>query len=133
MPLERTSKGFKDLSLTFKSNPLNQDLITIKNDTAIKRSLRNLVLTYTGERFYNPELGSKVYRLLFNPMSPIISDRIKDEIERTILLYEPRVEVDDIFVDPNFDSNEYNVSIKYRVVGAEVTSENLSFVLRATK
>jgi phage baseplate assembly protein W len=133
MPLERTSKGFKDLSLTFKSNPLNQDLITIKNDTAIKRSLRNLVLTYTGERFYNPELGSKVYRLLFNPMSPIISDRIKDEIERTILLYEPRVEVDDIFVDPNFDNNEYNISIKYRVVGAEVTSENLSFVLRATK
>lgn len=133
MPLERTSRGFRDLSLTFKVNPLNQDLITIKNDTAIKRSLRNLVLTYTGERFYNPELGSKVYRLLFDVMTPIVSDQIKDEIERTVILYEPRVEVDEVLVNPNYDDNEYNVSIKYRVVGADITSQNLSFVLRATK
>lgn len=133
MPLERVSKGFKDLSLSFKSNPLNDDLITIKNDTAIKRSLRNLVLTYTGERLYNPELGSQVYNLLFNVMTPIISDRIKDEIERTITLYEPRVKLDTVKVSPNYDNNEYDVTIKYTVIGIESTVENLSFVLRATK
>ncbi len=65
MPLERISKGFKDLSMTFQVNPINYDLIALKNETAIARSVRNLVLTYPGERFFNENLGSKVSRSLF--------------------------------------------------------------------
>ena len=60
MPVERVSKGFKDISSSFQVNPLNEDLIAIKNETAIARSMRNLILTYTGERFFNPLLGFKV-------------------------------------------------------------------------
>ena len=61
MPVERVSRGFKDISSSFKVNPLNEDLIAIKNETAIARSVRNLVLTRPGEKFFNPNLGSRVY------------------------------------------------------------------------
>jgi phage baseplate assembly protein W len=60
MPVERISRGFKDISMSFEVNPINEDLIGVKNDTAIARSIRNLVLTSPGERFFNEDLGSRV-------------------------------------------------------------------------
>jgi phage baseplate assembly protein W len=91
MPLERVSRGFRDLSLSFSRNPLTDDLISLKNEVAIARSVRNLVMTFTGERFFQPKVGSRVSRLLFDNMSPILADQIKDEISTTIKLNEPRV------------------------------------------
>ena len=133
MPLERVSKGFKDLSMTFQVNPINYDLIPLKNETAIARSVRNLVLTYPGERFFNENLGSKVSRSLFENIDDISASIIKDEIENTIRNYEPRVDL--IFVDiaPNYDSNEFNVTINYRIVGIDVLPQQLSFALQPTR
>ena len=91
MPVERVSRGFKDLSMTFQVNPINADLIATQNQTAIARSVRNLILTRPGERFFNPNLGSRVYELLFDNMDDISASMIEDEIKDTLDNYEPRV------------------------------------------
>jgi phage baseplate assembly protein W len=133
MPLERVSKGFKDLSMSFQVNPLNYDLIALKNETAIARSIRNLVLTYPGERFFNENLGSKVSRSLFENLDEISASIIRDEIENTIRNYEPRVNLISVDVSPNYDNNEFYVTINYRIVGIDVLPQQLSFALQPTR
>jgi len=133
MPVERVSKGFKDLSMTFQANPLNYDLIALKNETAIARSIRNLVFTYPGEKFFNENLGSKVSRLLFENMDDISSSIIKDEIENTIRSYEPRVNLISVEVNPNYEENEFNVTIQYKIIGIDALPQQLSFALQPTR
>jgi phage baseplate assembly protein W len=133
MPLERVSKGFKDLSMSFQVNPINYDLIALKNENAIARSIRNLVFTYPGEKFFNENLGSKVSRSLFENIDEISASVIKDEIENTINNYEPRVNLIDIIVEPNYDNAEFNITINYRIVGIDVLPQQLSFALQPTR
>jgi phage baseplate assembly protein W len=133
MPLERVSKAFKDLSMTFQANPVNYDLIALKNETAIARSIRNLVFTYPGEKFFNENLGSKVSRSLFENVDEISASIIKDEIQNTIESYEPRVNLIDVIVSPNYDENEFNVTINYQIVGIDVLPQQLSFALQPTR
>lgn len=133
MPLERISKGFKDLSMSFQVNPLNYDLIALKNETSISRSIRNLVLTSPGERFFNPSLGSRVSKLLFDNLDDFTAREIKSEIEYTINTFEPRVNLIDVLVNPNYDNNEFNVTITYQIVGIDVSPQQLVFVLQPTR
>jgi phage baseplate assembly protein W len=133
MPLERISKGFKDISMTFQVNPLNYDLIGLKNESAIARSVRNLVFTLPGERFFNENLGSKVSRSLFENIDEISASVIQDEITNTINNYEPRVNLIDVVVSPNYDENEFNVTINYQIVGIDVLPQQLSFALQPTR
>ena len=91
MPVERVSQGFKDISMTFKQNPLNNDLIVIKNENAIARSIRNIVLTLPGEKFFNENFGSNVSKLLFENLDVLTASQIEDEITTSIVNYEPRV------------------------------------------
>ena len=133
MPVQRISRSFKDISMSFKVNPLNDDLIAIKNQTAIARSLRNLVLTSPGERFFNNNLGSRVNQLLFENMDDLTAASIKSEIENTIKNYEPRVKLLKTRVFPNPDSNEFDVIITYEIVGIEAQAQQLSFALQPTR
>jgi len=133
MPLERVSRGFKDLSLTFNRNPLSNDLIQLKDDVAIARSVRNLVLTNTGERFFRPEVGSRISRLLFNPMTTVLADQIKDEISSTISINEPRVDLSEVKCIPNYDGNDYEITIRYTIVGLDIPAQELNFVLQPTR
>ena len=133
MPLERVSRGFKDLSMTFQVSPLNYDLIALKNETAIARSVRNLVLTQPGERFFNENLGSKISRSLFENIDDISASIIRDEIRNTINNYEPRVSLIDVIVNPNYDNNEFNVIINYTIIGIDVLPQQLSFALQPTR
>jgi phage baseplate assembly protein W len=133
MPVERLSKDFKDLSMSFQANPLNNDLIAIKNETAIARSIRNLVFTLPGERFFNQNLGSKVSQVIFENMDEITASVIKDEISNTINNYEPRVDLISVEVSPNYDENEFNVTINYYIVGIDVLPQQLSFALQPTR
>ena len=133
MPSERISKEFKDISLSFQVNPLNYDLIAIKNETAIARSIRNLVLTQPGERFFNQNLGPKVNRSLFDNIDEISASIIRDEIENTIKNYEPRVSLIDVVVTPNFDDYEFSVTVSYYIVGVDVLPQQLSFALQPTR
>ena len=133
MPVERVSKGFKDLSMTFQVNPVNYDLIALKNETAISRSIRNLVLTIPGERFFNENLGSRVSRSLFENIDQISASVIVDEIKNTINNYEPRVTLIDVNVSPNYDQNEFNVTISYKIIGIDAFPQQLSFALQPTR
>jgi phage baseplate assembly protein W len=133
MPLERVSRGFKDVSMTFQVNPLNYDLIALKNETAIARSIRNLIFTYPGEVFFDDNLGSRVSRSLFENIDDITASIIKDEIKNTITNYEPRVQLIEVFVAPNYENNEFNVTINYRIVGIDVLPQQLSFALQPTR
>ena len=133
MPVERLSRGFKDISMSFKINPLNNDLISIKNETAIARSVRNLILTTPGERFFNENLGSQVSKSLFENMDEISSSLIRDEIENTINNYEPRVDLISVDVSPNYDNNEFNVTINYYIVGIDALPQQLTFALQPAR
>ena len=133
MPVERISKGFKDISMSFEVNPINEDLITVKDRTAIARSIRNLVLTVPGERFFNPDLGSRVSELLFDVMDDISGATIRDEIDETITKYEPRVRLQSVLVKPNYETHEYDVTITYDIVGIDVLSQQLNFALQSTR
>ena len=133
MPVERISRGFKDISMSFEVNPINNDMIGIKNSTAIARSIRNLVLTVPGERFFNEDLGSRVSEILFDNLDEISASAIRDEIEETIIKYEPRVKLDDVQVKPNYDNNEFDVTITYDIIGIDVLSQQLNFALQSTR
>ena len=133
MPLERVSKGFKDISMSFEANPLNNDLIGVKNDTAIARSIRNLVLTNPGERFFNPNLGSRVYESLFDNVDEISASSIKDEIEETIINYEPRVKLQSVKVNPDYDNHTFDVTLIYDIIGIDALPQQLNFALQSTR
>ena len=133
MPVERISRGFKDISMSFEVNPINEDLITIKNNTAIARSIRNLVLTTPGERFFNEDLGSRVSEVLFDNLDEISASSIRDEIEETIIKFEPRVKLKDVLVKPNYDNHEFDVTVIYDVIGIEALPQQLNFALQSTR
>ena len=133
MPARRISQGFKDISATFQINPLNDDLITVQNANAISRSIRNLIFTLPGEKPFQPNVGSNVSRLLFENLDLLTADSIKREIENTINNYEPRVELNEVIVDPNYDENAFDVVINYYITGLDVPEQQLSFVLQPTR
>lgn len=133
MPLERVSKGFKDISATFQISPINSDLISLKNANAIARSVRNLVFTVPGDKPFQPTVGSRVSELLFENFDKLTATSIRSEIENTINQYEPRVKLNEVIVEPDFDSHEFNVTIKYFIVGIDIPVQQLTFILEPTR
>ena len=133
MPAERISKGFKDISAVFEVNPLNDDLIVLKNSNAIARSIRNIIFTARGDKPFNPFFGSRVSELLFDPMDQITTLAIKTEIEETIKNFEPRVNLKEVQVNPSYDDNEYSVVINYEIIGIDLDIQQLSFALELTR
>jgi phage baseplate assembly protein W len=133
MPLERVSQGFKDISMSFQVNPLNLDLIALKNETAIARSVRNIVFTLPGEKFFNSNFGSQISNSLFENVDEISASIIRDEIRNSITNYEPRVELINVQTTPDYDNASFNVLIQYRIIGADVLPQQLEFVLQPTR
>ena len=133
MPLERVSKEFKDISMTFQSSPLNQDLIGIKNETAIARAVKNLVLTARGEKFFNSSFGTKISETLFENIDTITASVIRDEVSYVLRAYEPRIELMNVDVRPDFDDNEFNVTVQYKIIGIDTLPQQLSFALQPTR
>ena len=133
MPLERVTQQFKDISMSFQSNPLTNDLIALKNASAIARSIRNIVFTQPGEKFFNPNFGSRISDSLFDNIDNTSADVIRDQIRSSIRNFEPRVNLLRVVVAPNFDENEMNVKITYEIIGIDVPPQQLSFVLLPTR
>ena len=133
MPVERVSRGFKDISMTFQANPLNSDLIAIKNENAIARSVRNIVFTLPGEKFFQPNFGSQISQVLFENIDDITASVIVDEIKESIRNFEPRVELLDVQAFPNFDNNQFDVTIIYEVIGSDIPPQELQFALQPTR
>ena len=129
MPAQRVSKSFKDLSMSFKFNPLSGDLIALKNENAIARAVRNIVLTTPGEKLFDPDFGSSVSEILFENVDDITAVSIQDEIRSCLNNYEPRVDLVNVDVNPNFDENQFDVKITYKIVGIDIPPSQLEFAL----
>ena len=133
MPQQRVKRKFKDLSMSFESNPLNDDLISLSDTTAIARSIRNIVFTQPGEKFFNPDFGSRISESLFENVDEVSALAIEDEIKSSIINFEPRVNLLNTVVVPNPDDNEMNVTIEYEITGIDIPPQQLEFVLLPTR
>ena len=133
MPQQRVKRKFKDLSMSFESNPLNDDLVSLSDTAAIARSIRNIVFTQPGEKFFNPDFGSRISESLFENVDEVSALTIEDEIRSSIINFEPRVNLSFVNVNPNPDDNEMNVTIEYEITGIDIPPQQLEFVLLPTR
>tara|TARA_R100000234_G_scaffold105989_1_gene76448 strand:- start:38 stop:436 length:399 start_codon:yes stop_codon:yes gene_type:complete len=129
----RVSRSFKDISLSFNAHPVTNDLTILKNENAIKRSVRNLVQTIPRERFFNPILGTDIRGSLFDFVDFGTASVIEKQIQTTIENFEPRVENLDIEVFPRPDDNEFEVNIYFDIIGQEFPAQAFQFILEATR
>ena len=123
------SRSFKDISMGFLKNPFTKDISPVTNEECIKQSVKNIVLTVPGEKFFKPQFGSKISQLLFEPLDPFLIDAIKSEILNTVSNYEKRVVVTNIRCIPDYENNAISVSLEYQVIGLTIV-ETISFVLQ---
>ena len=133
MPVQRTSQGFKDISLSFKRHPITNDMLPLKNEDAIKRSVQNLVRIQIGEVFFNDLVGTRVEQALFELANDDYIDPIKNEIETVITNYEPRVLLQRVSVNSFPDQNAIDITINYDIVGLSAPAQSLNFILEPTR
>ena len=128
-----TFQTFKDLSVTFKKHPVTDDVITVKDKAAITQSLKTLLLTRKGERLFHPHLGSNLQKSLFEPLDYGTAGMIKSQVKETIKRWEPRVIVEDVRCEPDFNTNGYEVELFYRIIGREDRQQQAGFFLERTR
>ena len=127
------SRGFRDISLSFKRHPVTNDVIPLKNEDAIKKSVVNLIRTRLDERFFNDLLGSSVYGTLFELNDGFNGDDLREEIITLVENFEPRVELTNVYVQPNPDSNNLFIKIEYDIVGIPLPLQNIEFILQPSR
>ena len=123
------SRVFKDINLSFKRHPVTNDLVVIKNEDAIKKSVRNIIFTILGEKPYVPLFGTSVNNSLFELSNPLDHIRISDEISSTLLNYEPRINNIQVNVTNSPDTNEMNATIQYDIIGMASPSQTVDVLL----
>jgi hypothetical protein len=133
MEITRISRAFKDISLSFEPHPVTKDLPILKNEAAIRKSVRNLVETLPTERFFNSILGSNVRSSLFGFVDVGTASIISDQIKTTINNFESRVNNVRVFVDPQPDNNSFDVTINYEIIGQDFPIQQFNFILEATR
>ena len=133
MAIQRISRTFKDISLSFSPHPVTKDLPILKNENAIVRSVRNLVQTIPTERFFNSNIGSDVQDSLFGFVDYGTASLIEDQILTTVTNFEPRVENLEVEVEPQTDNNTFGVIVRFDVVGQEFPTQEFAFLLETTR
>ncbi len=133
MPTQRFSQGFKDISLSFKRHPVTNDILTLKNEDAIKRSVQNLVRIIRGEVFFNELVGTRITGSLFELANSDYIDPMKTEIETVLKNFEPRVSLKDVKFKSTPDENALDVTIKYDIIGLSATTQSVNFILEPTR
>ena len=129
----RISRKFRDISFSFARNPVNDDILSINDADAIKRSVINLVRTKSGERFYDSLVGTEVEASLFEVQSPEVANNLKIDIENVLKNYEPRVAEVDVEVNYPLNSNDIYIQITYDIVGLPLPTQEIEFVLQSTR
>tara|TARA_Y100000592_G_scaffold47449_1_gene75375 strand:- start:287 stop:679 length:393 start_codon:yes stop_codon:yes gene_type:complete len=124
-----SSRTFKDINLSFKRHPVTNDLVVIKNEDAIKKSVKNIIFTILGEKPYDPFFGSSVNNSLFELSNPLDEIRISDEIQSTLLNYEPRIDNIIVSVTSDPDSHELNATVQYDITGIPNSSQSVNVIL----
>jgi phage baseplate assembly protein W len=112
----KTTSQYKDLDLAFTKHPIKKDVNKHVDDMAVINSVKNLISTSRYERLFQPEIGSSVRSLLFEPMDTITASALKRAIVETLRNYEPRVTVDEVSVSPNYDNNTYSVGMTFTII-----------------
>ena len=135
MPISNriTSKSFKDISFSFTPHPVTNDLLVVKNEDAIKTSIKNCVFTLHGEKFFNAQFGSPIRDTLFNLIDDATASVVADTIKNTIQLYETRVSNVSVEVESRPDLNAFGVTIFYDIIGDLSSAQAISFILEATR
>ena len=133
MAIQRKSRAFKDISLSFTPHPVTKDLPVLVNERAITRSVRNLVETIPTERFFNSTLGTGVRDLLFENYERSTVMVIEDEVRNTIRNFEPRVGDIGVEVEAVPDSNSISVKVLFDIKGLEAPTQSFSFILEPTR
>ena len=133
MAIQRISRSFKDISLSFSPHPVTKDLPILKNENAIVRSVRNLVQTIPTERFFNSNIGSDVQDTLFGFVDYGTASLIEDQILSVVTNFEPRVENLQVEVEPQMDNNSFGVIVRFDVVGQAFPPQEFSFLLETTR
>ena len=133
MAVQRISRAFKDISLSFDPHPVTKDLPVLTNERAIRRSVRNLVETIPTERFFNSTLGTNIRKSLFDFVDYGTATVIEDQIRNTVRFYEPRVNNLKVQVDPRPDDNSFDVNVIFDIVGQDIPTQQFSFLLEATR
>jgi len=133
MAVKRISRSFKDISLSFEPHPVTGDLPILKNQNAIIRSIRNLVETIPNERFFSPDLGSGVRSSLFEFVDFGTASVIRDQIQNVIRNYERRVNDVDVDVVVRPDTNEFEATVSFNIIGQELPTQSFSFILESAR
>lgn len=128
----KPSRSFKDLSFTFKTNPLKKDLVTLKDENAIKRSLLNLFSYRKGEKFFDSTFGSGIPDLLFEPFDFVTAGSIRENILTLIQKYEPRVNVINVIINLNDEENTYDIQIEYIIPNTSAQIYNVNLTLASS-
>lgn len=131
--ITRISRAFKDISLSFQPHPVTGDLPVLKNERAINQSVKNIVQTIPGEKFFNPNFGSEVRGQLFELADYGVASAIEDQILVSLENYEPRIDNISVDVEPAPDSNALNVTVAYNIIGQQFPLQTFSFILEATR
>ena len=131
--IKRISRAFKDISLSFQPHPVTGDLPVLKNERAIQRSVRNIVQTMPGEKFFNLDFCSDVRGQLFELVDFAVADVIRDQIINSVTNFEPRVENVDAIVEPRPDQNELEVTVTYDIIGQQFPPQTYTFIVEATR
>ncbi len=129
----KISRSFKDISLSFTKHPVTNDLIILKNEDAIKKSVINLVRTRLNERFFNDLLGTSVENSLFELSDSDLFSFLEEEIITLIKNFEPRINLKNILLEFIEDSNDLNIKITYDIVGLPFPIQNIEFILQPTR
>ena len=133
MAIQRKSRAFKDISLSFDVHPVTKDLTVLTNERAIVRSVRNLVETIPTERFFDSNLGTDVREMLFENFSASSVMLIEDMVRNTIRNYEPRVGEIGVEVNAAPDNNEFEVNVLFDIIGLDIPTQSFSFILEPTR
>lgn len=133
MPLQKISRGFKDISLSMKRHPVTNDILPLKNEDAIKRAVQNLVRIQVGEVFFNNLIGTRINGALFELATSDFTAPIKTEIETVITNFEPRVVLKNVEVDTDPDNNALDITISYDIVGLSTPTQTINFILEPTR
>jgi len=133
MAIQRKSRAFKDISLSFSPHPVTKDLPVLVNERAIVRSVRNLVETIPTERFFNPLLGTDIRDSLFENFSRTTVTIIEDQIRDTVRNFEPRVDEVGVEVVGRPDDNALDVKVLFTIKGLDIPQQFFSFILEPTR
>ena len=123
------SRAFKDINLSFKRHPVTNDVVTINDEDAIKRSVKNIIFTILGEKPFMPQFGSVIGESLFDLDTNLNEVRITDEIRTSLVNFEPRIDIIDVVVQVYPDSNEMNCTVEYEIVGMTAETQIVDVLL----